>query len=168
MSNGTLPGRITVHPRACGEQRGKDRKEPNGAGSSPRLREQFLHRTQNLPESRFIPAPAGNSPAGDRAGAAGSVHPRACGEQAQHLFKHDGNAGSSPRLRGTEPVRRRRPCCRRFIPAPAGNSSPPARLPPAWAVHPRACGEQILTGPVGITVAGSSPRLRGTAHCASR
>ena len=31
-----------------------------------------------------------------------------------------------------------------------------------WPVHPRACGEQILTRPFQRTATGSSPRLRGT------
>ena len=52
--------------------------------------------------------------------------------------------------------------CRRFIPAPAGNTTtlPMRRL--ARTVHPRACGEH-RAGPDAYTTAhGSSPRLRGT------
>ena len=72
------------------------------------------------------------------------------------------DTGSSPRLRGTgaalvpfgEEVR--------FIPAPAGNRPSTSPGGSTHSVHPRACGEQSLSPWRGVTVAGSSPRLRGT------
>ena len=57
----------------------------------------------------------------------------------------------------------------RFIPACAGNRrhlSQPQHSPP---VHPRVCGEQVMTLLTPVCVYGSSPRVRGTgAPAASR
>ncbi len=110
---------------------------------------------------RFIPAPAGNAPRQRARSAHRPVHPRACGEQEPSLQRgaltpvhpracgehrrirrrRVQQVGSSPRLRGTH-----RPCqtscqCRRFIPAPAGNTAADAELVAIAPVHPRACGE---------------------------
>ena len=70
--------------------------------------------------------------------------------------------GSSPRVRGTPFPPRQLFLRRRFIPACAGNSLPrPPRLagPP---VHPRVCGELKAFGDQAGSLAGSSPRVRGT------
>ena len=143
-------------------------------------------------EDRFIPAPAGNSflESGTlRAACFPTVHPRACGEtdrRVASLMAQVGYYGSSPRLRGTVPVREVRPATGRFIPAPAGKqadwkilelrglmdgSSPRLRGTDVLqthgrqaldTVHPRACGEQTAGTAPNNTNAGSSPRLRGT------
>ncbi|EFH10692.1 hypothetical protein HMPREF0731_3077 [Pseudoroseomonas cervicalis ATCC 49957] len=70
--------------------------------------------------------------------------------------------GSSPRLRGTQPVIPARPGIGRFIPAPAGNTRSPRRCKTSATVHPRACGEHLQDhAPLALGI-GSSPRLRGT------
>ena len=75
----------SVHPRACGEQDTSTHDDPTRTGSSPRLRGTVA--TGNTPSSlyRFIPAPAGNSPAAQRMASCSAVHPRACGEQMASL-----------------------------------------------------------------------------------
>ena len=90
-----------VHPRACGEHE-HGVAEASGA-------------------ARFIPAPAGNTPA---------IAPLLLGA-----------AGSSPRLRGTLSAGRSQPHGHRFIPAPAGNTHPHDGVLASSPVHPRACGE---------------------------
>ena len=54
------------------------------------------------------------------------------------------------------------PTCPRFIPACAGNSSRNARVARQPPVHPRVCGEQILSSRSNFQWRGSSPRVRGT------
>ena len=93
-----------------------------------------------------------------------AVHPRACGEQYEcHHLDHWRN-GSSPRLRGTDPLDETPHESDRFIPAPAGNRFHPQYSAQSPAVHPRACGEQLRNGFRKRRPSGSSPRLRGTAH----
>ena len=70
--------------------------------------------------------------------------------------------GSSPRLRGTASSHGGLTQRRRFIPAPAGNSTPRKATDGKLPVHPRACGEQSLLRLPSVLRAGSSPRLRGT------
>ena len=131
-----------VHPRACGEQLVSPAPNRCASGSSPRLRGTGAH---------------GRSP-WDRS----AVHPRACGEQVPLAERHASFSGSSPRLRGTAGRTGNLYGSRRFIPAPAGNSSHCLRSIQTQAVHPRACGEQASATPSTPALAGSSPRLRGT------
>ncbi len=70
--------------------------------------------------------------------------------------------GSSPRVRGTLYRQKTSTGTLRFIPAGAGNTCPrvsPHRWPP---VHPRGCGEHFSSPPSMRSLAGSSPRVRGT------
>ena len=111
-----------VHPRACGEHAAQDTQIRGGSGSSPRLRGTRQARQADDGPRRFIPAPAGNTPSHCHLPEAGPVHPRACGE---HIGDGDGlvlTDGSSPRLRGTQPLRSLLLGHPRFIPAPAGNT----------------------------------------------
>ena len=94
------------------------------------------------------------------------VHPRVCGELAQHPLQFRQDRGSSPRVWGTRGVP---DCCvygLRFIPACVGNSHRWARTRMPAAVHPRVCGElRRRTCPYRAS-SGSSPRVWGT-HCVS-
>ena len=154
--------RTTVHPRVCGELADGPQRKMMGDGSSPRVRGTPAAAVQFLTRTRFIPACAGNSTGRKRTRAKPTVHPRVCGELRSTARSSRASSGSSPRVRGTRRRHRRRHRNRRFIPACAGNSPPPARSTRARTVHPRVCGE--LGSPRKITFAphGSSPRVRGT------
>ena len=93
-----------------------------------------------------------------------SVHPRVCGEQASVGYLSDFVCGSSPRVRGTgiENLISKDP--NRFIPACAGNSHRLVDRYNQQPVHPRVCGEQDSIRRVPLSLVGSSPRVRGTAH----
>ena len=56
----------TVHPRACGEHLSSQTWQGAVAGSSPRLRGTPAQRHYRRADQRFIPAPAGNTCAGER------------------------------------------------------------------------------------------------------
>ncbi len=113
---------------------------------------------------RFIPACAGNRERGEKRSYGKPVHPRVCGEQDEVFISVENNAGSSPRVRGTEYPGgwiNPRP---RFIPACAGNRLGSVTLTGNGpSVHPRVCGEQGERPAMSITASGSSPRVRGTA-----
>ena len=111
---------------------------------------------------RFIPAHAGNRAHGRRLMVAGSVHPRACGEQFEEWPDEEIDLGSSPRMRGTDQPAISQAAVRRFIPAHAGNRSWIIVGPLHAVVHPRACGEQMWPRCGGAFCMTSSPRMRGT------
>ena len=92
----------------------------------------------------------------------GSVHPRVCGEHEFAQLDPSYVAGSSPRVRGTHEQQRRGIIIERFIPACAGNTGLNTIAAIIATVHPRVCGEHSHRLAVDITVAGSSPRVRGT------
>ena len=156
------PSRSPVHPRACGEQIASVTGASSSFGSSPRLRGTGECSVAMRNISWFIPALAGNRCRVLLPHIFSSVHPRACGEQGPVVYGIVTSNGSSPRLRGTDLANQTHFIYKRFIPALAGNSDLSSLDLNYCPVHPRACGEQtwsILTWP---SVAGSSPRLRGT------
>ena len=131
-------------------------------GSSPRLRGTLLRSGPATPPCGIIPALAGNTLAQSWPQALGSDHPRACGE---HITVSHGDimeAGSSPRLRGTQVRDWPRNILRGIIPALAGNTQPQPQSSHRYWDHPRACGEHERCAVTVAAGAGSSPRLRGT------
>ena len=155
---------ITVHPRVCGEQQCAPVRRRARHGSSPRVRGTALH-IREFPEfCRFIPACAGNSHRSPDRSHVRPVHPRVCGEQLRRGSDVAVHPGSSPRVRGTVLVAEPDYSLDRFIPACAGNRIPVRPDSRPRTVHPRVCGEQNFTMDQANTIAGSSPRVRGTEH----
>ena len=91
-----------------------------------------------------------------------AVHPRTCGEHQRAMRLSSAVTGSSPHLRGTPNGSCRAVVRRRFIPAPAGNTSRSHRTLSRRPVHPRTCGEHILAQINTLPQTGPSPHLRGT------
>ena len=151
-----------VHPRVCGEQVASPRRAFPIHGSSPRVRGTVTNQTGYRNRQRFIPACAGNSFNQCFFNILDTVHPRVCGEQVGIFATVTGFSGSSPRVRGTEPIAYHRPRQARFIPACAGNSCMRTHFTGQPPVHPRVCGEQGDGFYTWIADDGSSPRVRGT------
>ena len=122
-----------------------------------------------------IPACAGEPARWPRFARSRGVYPRVCGERRLCQVLPCRSYGSSPRVRGTGLTAERGRD--RFIPARAGNRFIPARAGNGArlstrirqsTVHPRACGERKLVAVCSSCMAGSSPRVRGTAPCLCR
>ena len=90
-------------------------------GSSPRVRGTEIHMVAKAFRRRFIPACAGNRTLNAPGAVEVTVHPRVCGEQVVAVAGWSSDAGSSPRVRGTESVTSYYRSAGRFIPACAGN-----------------------------------------------
>ena len=154
-----------VHPRVCGELAVVDLGGREPDGSSPRVRGTRPRAGGSPTEGRFIPACAGNSLESLPLRPPRPVHPRVCGELGKANFSDLVDSGSSPRVRGTPQLVGDPLAGRRFIPACAGNSTPPSRAAAAAAsaaVHPRVCGELVVLFALAVHPHGSSPRVRGT------
>ncbi len=91
----------------------------------PRARGTLASRRAGAARIRFIPARAGNSNRAPRCVPDHRVHPRARGELVMPARLRIHEKGSSPRARGTHPLRHYAFLHFRFIPARAGNSSWP-------------------------------------------
>jgi len=134
----------------------------SSGGSSPRGRGTLGRSARADPTRRFIPAWAGNTLNKPRQACIAPVHPRVGGEHPILPLRNSCSIGSSPRGRGT-PVRGRRDLSNcRFIPAWAGNTKAIHIGRCAIAVHPRVGGEHAELGIALLSIAGSSPRGRGT------
>ena len=131
-------------------------------GSSPRARGTLFGAQLGIAHGRFIPAGAGNTCNFRGMGVAAPVHPRGRGEHFGRSYDGRSGFGSSPRARGTHLTFLGKQYDPRFIPAGAGNTSPPR--PPPWPrpVHPRGRGEHLSRSSCSSGVSGSSPRARGT------
>ncbi len=119
---GAPRGRITVHPRVCGEHNQRCRTRRDAVGSSPRVRGTPSLGERDCLETRFIPACAGNTSTFRRGSGNGSVHPRVCGEHYCENSTGPNPGGSSPRVRGTPQIDNIMATKIRFIPACAGNT----------------------------------------------
>ena len=151
-----------VHPRVCGERSCDVSTATLSAGSSPRMRGTPSVRREGYMHRRFIPAYAGNACRNTHNVRFPSVHPRVCGERGTHGQLGQPNAGSSPRMRGTQYEAVGGPYGSRFIPAYAGNARLSRCSARGSAVHPRVCGERKRYVFVLPVAHGSSPRMRGT------
>ena len=133
-----------------------------GWGSSPRVRGTPAFFFELFFVGGIIPACAGNTSRPCRGRPLSRDHPRVCGKH-QSSDKGKGQfEGSSPRVRETRRRRQMRRPVRGIIPACAGNTGREPRR--AWLArdHPRVCGEHRVTSSHPTSVAGSSPRVRGT------
>ena len=156
---------VPVHPRGCGERLARDIRDVVEHGSSPRVRgTQDGHRFQ-VRNHRFIPAGAGNAPAGMALGDMNTVHPRGCGERHPATRHVRGDIGSSPRVRGTHRIGKPLLAIERFIPAGAGNALIAHCSLVGFPVHLRGCGERAAAHAAVVGRIGSSPRVRGTPRC---
>ena len=152
----------SVHPRARGEHMILAIGAQESGGSSPRSRGTHGRIDQRVIFCRFIPALAGNTPAGSTYHGARPVHPRARGEHATSSSKPATSPGSSPRSRGTPLSTSGNMSHTRFIPALAGNTRARRQAARNQPVHPRARGEHIASMQSETVRIGSSPRSRGT------
>ncbi len=85
-----------------------------------------------------------------------------CGEQPSTDRRSQVRGGSSPRVWGTAHVTGGIGSSYRFIPACVGNRGVGKEKHNPCAVHPRVCGEQMITLWTIMVITGSSPRVWGT------
>ena len=121
-----LRSRRPVHPRSRGEHGFTHLCYDGQYGSSPLARGTPRPAPHRRRAGRFIPARAGNTPRSASMPLSMSVHPRSRGEHAYRRGVSLVADGSSPLARGTPWPAGHELRGRRFIPARAGNTSPPA------------------------------------------
>ena len=155
-------GSSRVHPRVCGEPRGRRAAEWIRRGPSPRVRGTPCVAAGDSWCVRSIPACAGNPGRGHLRARQWRVHPRVCGEPDRRAGGPEPELGPSPRVRGTPCGIEHQLVTLRSIPACAGNPSPYRPAGGPAGVHPRVCGEPQRTPPMVRRLRGPSPRVRGT------
>ena len=157
-----------AHPRACGENSLSEFSAASSYGSSPRMRGKQMIRPNNAVTDGLIPAHAGKTLEGHKPVGDFGAHPRACGENVNWWFISSSIAGSSPRMRGKLgssllqygsigliPAHAGKTLHTKalgveggLIPAHAGKTNDVAAFRHILWAHPRACGENMLQGPV--------------------
>ena len=145
----------------CGENQTLSGTLYRTAGSSPRVRGKQHVDEIAVEKQRLIPACAGKTSDLVRTESELGAHPRVCGENSRTVRSLNSVTGSSPRVRG-------KPCPLipitihgGLIPACAGKTERPGRCASHSGAHPRVCGENPIPAPDHISLAGSSPRVRG-------
>ena len=112
-----------AHPRAGGENFLVWVELGGDVGSSPRRRGKRSGRARSRLARRLIPAQAGKTGWQEGRRAQAWAHPRAGGENMQHLVATASAAGSSPRRRGKRDTSEGQRVLERLIPAQAGKTS---------------------------------------------
>ena len=98
---------------------------------------------------RITPARAGKRCTGPGRSGSWRDHPRACGEEQLPANQTPGSRGSPPRVRGRVPGQISQLVDGGITPARAGKSRPGKAFSAPRMDHPRACGEEIISPPVG-------------------
>ena len=150
------------HPRVGGEHLSPLRPVVLTAGSSPRGRGTQIGPAARSSATRVIPAWAGNTLIPSSVRSPHTGHPRVGGEHTVSGSSGKSTSGSSPRGRGTHPIRQRLLEFRRVIPAWAGNTRCCDIVANEVAGHPRVGGEHASGLGSARAAFGSSPRGRGT------
>jgi len=91
-----------VHPRACGGASSRSAMIQPQRGPSPRVRGSRFEACASILPFRSIPARAGEPRRGADNVAGPGVHPRACGGAEDSAVDVGGDAGPSPRVRGSQ------------------------------------------------------------------
>ena len=108
-----------------------------------------------------IPAYAGKTQSGLSGCCRMSEHPRVCGENLEGKTITESLAGTSPRMRGKLTGSCERKHRGGNIPAYAGKTILSRTKLKGGREHPRVCGENAKTKIFPVTLAGTSPRMRG-------
>ena len=150
-----------AHPRSRGENDRKSSKISAAVGSSPLTRGKrsaagMLTRMRGL-----IPAHAGKTRPCRSSARGDGAHPRSRGENSGRAWPNRFSLGSSPLTRGKRRVARVRARRGRLIPAHAGKTRVIVGRDASQGAHPRSRGENMMCGPDGVPVSGSSPLTRG-------
>ena len=142
LTRGSAPARACAqdHPRACGAHGAASASRDASRGSSPRMRGSHQPFLISIDRFWIIPAHAGlttrivvsRNPHRD--------HPRACGAHVGNLAEYLDEAGSSPRMRGSQLYFLCRLDQLGIIPAHAGLTQDHQCSLPTSGDHPRACG----------------------------
>ena len=150
------------HPRVCGEHSRVMKSRSNCGGSSPRMRgTPIACRILSAPAG-IIPAYAGNTARYRNLRKLYWDHPRVCGEHLTNPWDPMDASGSSPRMRGTPSSSLSSTMSGGIIPAYAGNTLGDGVGDSLGGDHPRVCGEHYSVSLEVRSIAGSSPRMRGT------
>ncbi len=129
-----------VYPRVCGGAGDPHESKIGIIGLSPRVRGSPQIQAPSLDESRSIPACAGEPTLGLPQSRFRAVYPRVCGGALSHKSCKLCTRGLSPRVRGSQQQAHGVPCCKRSIPACAGEPGSSARTVIPMEVYPRVCG----------------------------
>ena len=130
-------------------------------GSSPRVRGKQTRHPRRRGPLGLIPACAGKTPCLTICSLTRQAHPRVCGENPRQPINGCAQRGSSPRVRGKRPRRRKPKFGCGLIPACAGKTSQRGINERANWAHPRVCGENNVEQEWIAFTRGSSPRVRG-------
>ena len=95
----------TAHPRVCGENPNARSYSARLMGSSPRVRGKLREGDHAGLPARLIPACAGKTGWFIAPGLQPPAHPRVCGENEVGVKVTADLEGSSPRVRGKQPLR---------------------------------------------------------------
>ncbi len=120
---------LVDHPRVCGEHIKCTQYHRYEQGSSPRVRGTLVRYERFDHVRGIIPACAGNTDYASYALRKAWDHPRVCGEHKPLHIHRSCAAGSSPRVRGTPDFVVAGATWGGIIPACAGNTRCPSRLP---------------------------------------
>ena len=158
-----------VHPRVCGGNHSEPLPTISLHGTSPRVRGKPVPIYGFSFRLGYIPACAGETHASVLPAFTQTVHPRVCGGNDEEAAVRVHADGTSPRVRGKPLLTVAQVREVGYIPACAGETSPPPVLYYLLMGYIPACAGETHRGtiPKGA-IWGTSPRVRGKHHAGNR
>ena len=171
LAGNTIPTGLGIrqtsdHPRSRGEYLLRGSHFLRGVGSSPLSRGIRVMFPSDHPDSRIIPALAGNTARLVLPRSGPPDHPRSRGEYGINGAVQQGDSGSSPLSRGIPRAGLLTSPGQGIIPALAGNTWSVLAICGTRGDHPRSRGEYLDLMRMKVSTGGSSPLSRGI-HAAS-
>ena len=151
-----------AHPHGCGEHRFNQNWRKRARGSSPRVWGTLPLQHSKAPEYRLIPTGVGNTSQARESSAEQRAHPHGCGEHFRLMLSMNANAGSSPRVWGTQAMGYSQAPVVGLIPTGVGNTVHRGYHLGRERAHPHGCGEHRVKPARVALASGSSPRVWGT------
>ena len=153
--------RLTGHPRTYGATTSAHLATLDKAGTSPHLRGNQRIGQSKRRAYRDIPAPTGQPRKVSFPRRSDRGHPRTYGATTYAILNRDGDAGTSPHLRGNRRSHTPDRGLYRDIPAPTGQPASQGRRTRPCRGHPRTYGATLTTFKRAQDDKGTSPHLRG-------
>ena len=150
-----------AHPRRCGADGRQKHTFVYGEGSSPQVRGRPAGRAFAVPGDGLIPAGAGQTGLAVPGRRVTGAHPRRCGADINRPEGLVQVRGSSPQVRGRQPLVGHAAPGPGLIPAGAGQTA--CDFVTHWRLraHPRRCGADSAMSRARRPWLGSSPQVRG-------
>ena len=166
LASGLFRVVLEVHPHACGENVDADNAAGAFGGPPPRVWGKLQCLSPSIRPERSTPTRVGKTLRPRKNPITITVHPHACGENDSGYYLDRFDNGPPPRVWGKRTTKMNKSSLSWSTPTRVGKTLHDAPNDEMTAVHPHACGENVVWGALPPPPPGPPPRVWGKRICA--